>query len=136
MVYRDPFEMVNEHIRRFSGDVAAVIDPLDAEGYTDVRHGELVVGINVVREHRVLVVLVRMGHVPETNKQRLYRKLLELNFLTTAECAFAIDDQRDSVYLRAMRPLDGLDYVEFRSLMEHIAGVASKVHGLLPELHG
>jgi Tir chaperone protein (CesT) family len=136
MVYRDPFEMVNDYILRFAEEVGTSIAPLDAGGYTDARHGALVVGINAVREHRVLVLLVRMGDVPETNKQRLYRKLLELNFLATAECAFAIDDQREAVYLRTMRALEGLDYVEFRDLMEHIASVADKVHALLPELAG
>lgn len=134
MVYRDPIDMVNDYLRRFGDAVETEIDPLDSGGYTDIRHGSLVIGINAVMEHGVLLILVRMGRVPELNKQRLYRKLLDLNFLTTAECAFAIDDQRDTVYLRVMRPLVGLDYGEFRDLLETCANVASKVRVLLPEL--
>ena len=134
MVYRDPIDMVNDYLRRFGEAVSTSIDPLDSGGYTDIRHGSLVIGINAVLERRVLLVVARIGRVPELNKQRLYRKLLELNFLATAECAFAIDDQRDSVVLRAMRLLEGLDYGEFRDLLETMASVANRVRGLLPEL--
>ncbi len=126
--------MINEYVARFGAAVSAKLDPLDAGGYTDVRYGSLVIGINAVVEHGVLLILARMGRVPEINKQRLYRKLLELNFLATGACSFAIDDEREAVYLRAMRSLDGLAYVDFEHLMENTAAVASRLRGRLPEL--
>lgn len=128
--------MVNAYLRRFGEAVSTQLDPLDDGGYTDVRYGSLVIGINAVVEHGVLLILARMGPVPEINKQRLYRKLLELNFLATGPCSFAIDDEREAVYLRAMRPLAGLDYVDFADLMESTAAVASRLRGRLPELEG
>jgi Tir chaperone protein (CesT) family len=126
--------LVNEYLQRFGERVAVHIAPLDNGGFTDVRFGALVIGVNAVVEHGVLLILVRMGPVPEVNKQRLYRKLLELNFLATGACSFAIDDQREAVYLRAMRPLAGLDYIDFASLMENTAAVAARLRGRLPEL--
>jgi hypothetical protein len=91
MVYRDPIDMVNEYIRRFGRSVDADLHPLDASGYTDVRHGPLVIGINAFVEKDVLLILVRMCKVPDEHPEELYRKLLELNFLSTRSCSFAID---------------------------------------------
>ncbi len=136
MVYRDPIEMVNDYLRRFGEAVSATLDPLDADGYTDVRHGSLIIGINTLVEQGVLLILVRMGRVPSVNKQRLYRKLLELNFLSTGSCAFAIDEQLDWVYLRAVRPLPGLDYEEFADLLKTSVSVATTMLSRLPELEG
>jgi hypothetical protein len=134
MVYPDPIEMVNDYLRRFGQAVSAEFDPLDNDGYTDVRHGSLLIGINAIVEHGVLLILVRMGRVPAVNKQRLYRKLLELNFLATGACSFAIDERLDWVYLRALRPLNGLDYEEFEGLLETAVAVAEKMLTRLPEL--
>lgn len=132
----DPIETVNEYIRRFGRSVGVDLHPLDASGYTDVRHGSLVIGINAFVEKDVLLILVRMCKVPETQREALYRKLLELNFLSTRSCSFAIDSQRELVYLRAMRPLDGLDYQEFVDLLKTAAAVASKLRDQVPDHHG
>jgi hypothetical protein len=134
MVYRDPIEMVNDYILRFGQAVAVPFDPLDEGGYTDVRFESLLIGINVVVEHGVLLILARMGGVPAIGRERLYRKLLEMNFLATAGLSFAIDDERDAVYLRALRPLAGLDYEDFAGLLETTAKVASKLRPRVPEL--
>jgi hypothetical protein len=134
-VSRDPIEMVNEYIRRFGRSVDVDLHPLDASGYTDVRHGSLVIGINAFVEKDVLLILVRMCKVPTEHPEALYRKLLELNFLSTRSCSFAIDAQRGLVYLRAMRPLDGLDYDEFVDLLQTAAAVATKLRDQVPDNH-
>jgi hypothetical protein len=64
----------------------------------------------------------------------LYRKLLELNFLATRSCCFAIDEERKILYLRAMRTLDGLDYEEFVDLLETVATVGNKMRERVAEL--
>lgn len=135
MIYRDPIEMVNEYIRRFGRSVGVDLHPLDASGYTDVRHGSLVIGINAFVEKDVLLILVRMCKVPEENPESLYRRLLELNFIATRSCSFAIDPERQLVYLRAMRPLDGLDYDEFVDLLKTAAAVATKLRDKVPDGH-
>jgi hypothetical protein len=132
---RDPIDMVNEYIRRFGRSVDADLHPLDASGYTDVRHGSLVIGINAFVEKDVLLILVRMCKVPDEHPEELFRKLLELNFLSTRSCSFAIDAHRRLVYLRAMRPIDGLDYEEFVDLLKTAAAVASKLRDQVPDPH-
>lgn len=134
MVHGDPIDMINDYIRRFGRSVDADLHPLDATGYTDVRHGSLVIGINAFVEKGVLLILVRMCKVPDAHPEALYRRLLELNFLATRACSFAIDAQRQLVYLRAMRPLDGLDYEEFVDLLKTAAAVAAKLREQVPEL--
>ena len=131
MPYRDATAMVNDYIKRFGAAVCVELHPLDADGYTDVRHGAIVIGINVYLERNVILILARMGKLPEHNAEALYRKL---NFLATRSCCFAVDEQRKRVYLRAMRSLDALDYAEFADLLETVASVAETMRSKLPEL--
>ena len=125
-VYRDATEMVNDYIQRFGEAVGVAIAPLDEDGYTDVRRGTATVGINVVEEHGILLFLSRMMSVPGDNREVFYRRLLELNFVQTSDGAFAIDKQRDAVYLRAFRRLSGLDFEEFEDLLHTVASVADE----------
>jgi hypothetical protein len=136
MIYRDRIEMVNDYIRRFGESVAVELHPLDADGYTDLRHGAVVIGVNACVDRDVLLILARMGPVPERESVGLYRKLLELNFLATRACCFAIDEERKILYLRAMRTLDGLDYEEFVDLLETVAAVGNKMRERVPEFAG
>ncbi|MEM9195247.1 MAG: YbjN domain-containing protein [Myxococcota bacterium] len=133
-VYRDAEDMVNDYIRRFGEAVGVDLDPLDEDGYTDVRRGSATVGINVLQEHGILLFLSRIMDVPSGDREAFYRRLLELNFLVTSDGAFAIDKDRDAVYLRALRRLSGLDYEEFEDLLHTIATVADEWDDRLTEL--
>lgn len=134
MRYSDPIAMVNDYIRRFGEAVAVELHPLDADGYTDLRHGSIVIGINAYVERNVLLIVARMGALPGRDCAELYRKLLELNFLATRSCCFAIDERKQRVYLRAMRALHGLHYDEFAELLETVASVAELMRTQIPEL--
>lgn len=133
-VYRNAAEMVNDYIKRFGLAVGVDLDPLDEDGYTDVRRGSATVGINVLEEHGILLFLSRIMDVPREGREAFYRRLLELNFLVTSDGAFAIDKDRDAVYLRALRRLSGLDYEEFEDLLHTIATVADEWDDRLGEL--
>lgn len=133
-VFRNAVEMVNDYIKRFGATVGVELDPLDADGYTDVRRGSATVGINVLEEHGLLLFLSRIMNVPTDGREAFYRRLLELNFLVTSDGAFAIDKDRDAVYLRALRRLSGLDYEEFEDLLHTIATVADEWDDRLNEL--
>lgn len=133
-VYRDATEMVNDYIRRFGEAVGVDLEPLDEDGYTDVRRGSATVGINVLEEHGILLFLSKIMDVPREDREVFYRRLLELNFLVTSDGAFAIDKDRDAVYLRALRRLSGLDYEEFEDLLHTIATVADEWDDRLTEL--
>lgn len=137
-VYRDATEMVNDYLRRFGDAVGVELDPLDGDGYTQVRRGSATVGINVLHEHGVLLFLSRMMEVPRdgAGREALYRRLLELNFLVTSDAAFAIDKDKDVVYLRALRRLSGLDYEEFEDLLHTMASVADEWDDRLAQMFG
>jgi Tir chaperone protein (CesT) family len=134
VLHAEAIEMVNSYIRRFGHAVAVDLHLLDSDGYTDVRHGTVVIGINACVERNVLLILARMGSVSDSDSPKLYRKLLELNFLTTRACCFAIDEQRQCLYLRAMRSLDALEYEEFVDLLENVASVAETLRPKFAEL--
>ncbi len=133
-IYRDAVEMVNDYLKRFGASVGVELDPLDEDGYTDVRRGSATVGINVLEEHGILLFLSRIMEVPKEGREAFYRRLLELNFLVTSDAAFAIDKDKDAAYLRALRRLSGLDYEEFEDLLHTMATVADEWDDRLAEL--
>jgi hypothetical protein len=132
--YRDAVEMVNDYLRRFGQSVNVELDPLDEDGYTDVRRGSATVGINVLEEHGILLFLSRIMDLPKDGRETFFRRLLELNFLVTSDAAFAIDKDKDAVYLRALRRLSGLDFEEFEDLLHTMATVADEWDDRLSEL--
>lgn len=133
-VYRDAAEMVNDYLRRFAAAIDLDVEPLDADGYTELTRGSAQVGINVLEEHGILLLLSRMMDVPKKGREEFYRCLLELNFLVTSDAAFAIDRDRSAVYLRAHRRLSGLDFEEFEDLVRTVARLADEWDDRLAEL--
>src|SRR5206468_7393141 len=114
---------VDDYLKKFVESVGVSIPPLDGDGYTQIRRGSAVIGINVLEDAGVLVFLSPMLPVPVDTARRaeLYRFLLEKNFLATSDGAFAIDKDKDAVYLRALRGLEGLDFEEFADLIDNIS---------------
>lgn len=118
--------MVNAYLARFSERAGLELRPLDETGYTQTRKGSASIGVNVLDEHGVLLMLAPVCPVPKTGREALYRKLLELSFLTTADASFAIDAAKDEVFVRALRRLSGLDYEEFEDLLDTVGRVADE----------
>jgi len=124
-VFRDGRSMVNAYIQRFTEKhEGANLPPLDETGYTQLRRGSASVGVNVLDDHGVLLFLAPVIPVVSEGREAFYRRLLELSFLATSDAAFAIDAQKDEVYLRAVRRISGLDYEEFEDLLETVGKVA------------
>jgi hypothetical protein len=118
--------LVNAYLTRFAARANKEIAPLDANGYSQLKKGSVSIGINVLEDHGVLLILAPIMPVPKTNRESLYRRLLELSFLTTSDAAFAIDHAKDEVYVRALRRLSGLDYEEFEDLVATVARVSDE----------
>ena len=133
MSYR---ERVDEYLRRFGEAVSVAIPPLDGDGYTQIKRGSATVGINVLEDRGVLMFLSPMMPVPAGKREELYRYLLEKNFLATSDGAFAIDKDTDTVYLRSLRGLEGLDYEEFTDLIDTLGRVADQYDDELASLFG
>jgi len=133
-VYRDAAEMVNDYLRRFGEARGVELEPLDEDGYGEVHRGSAQVGINVLEDHGILLLLSRIMEVPKEGREEFYRRLLELNFLVTSDAAFAIDKDRDALYLRAHRRLGGLDFEEFDDLLRTVADLADEWDDRLAEL--
>jgi hypothetical protein len=117
---------VAEYIQRFSELIGVPIDPLDKDGFTQVARGSATVGINVVEQKGFILFLAPIMEVPQHNREVLYRKLLELNYLATEDGAFAIDRESGRVYLRALRSLEALDFEEFVDMLDTVARIADE----------
>ena len=121
--------MINAYLARFGERAGARLELLDSTGYTIVRKGSASVGINVLEDHGVLLFIAPVMPLPPAEsgkREALFRRLLELSFLTTSDAAFAIDTQRDEVVARSLRRLSGLDYEEFEDLLETVGKVADE----------
>jgi len=123
MTFRDT---LNQFIARFAELAGVEIPPLDEEGYTAVKRGSATIGINLLEEHGLLVFLAPIMRVPDKNQLEFYRRLLELNFLSTSDGAFAIDRKTGIVHLRAIRGLEGLDFEEFVDILDTVGAVADE----------
>ena len=137
-VFENARAMVDAYLQRFSERAGTNLSPLDESGYTTVRKGSAVVGINVLEDHGVLLILAPVMKVPKAggNREKLFRRLLEMSFITTADAAFAIDEQKEEVFVRALRRLSGLDYEEFEDLVATVAKVADEWDDLLKKEFG
>jgi hypothetical protein len=124
--FSDARAMVNAYLARFGERAGSRLEPLDAGGYTLVRKGSAGIGINVLEDHGVLLFVAPVMPLPDTGRETLYRRLLELSFLATSDAAFAIDADRDEVVVRALRRLSGLDYEEFEDLLDTVGKVADE----------
>jgi hypothetical protein len=122
--YPDARSMINAYLTRFGERSGARLEPLDGTGYTLVKKGSVGVGVNMLEDHGVLLFVAPLMAVPIGEREVLYRRLLELSFLTTSDGAFAIDTQREEIVVRALRRLSGLDYEEFEDLLETVGKVA------------
>jgi hypothetical protein len=125
-VFSEARAMVNAYIARYASRSSLALDPLDELGYTQLRKGSASVGINILEDHGVILFLAPVMSVPAHGREALYRRILELSFLTTSDAAFAIDAQRDEIFVRALRRLSGLDYEEFEDLLATVGRVADE----------
>lgn len=136
----DARTMIADYLERFSRDVSQAsgvdihFEPLDNEGYTSVARGSATVGINVLSEHGILLLLCTISPLPRNGAERIFRKLLELNYLDTSDAAFAIDKRSETLVLRSLRRLAGLDYEEFADLLNTVAAVADALDDQIREM--
>lgn len=124
--FADARTMVNAYLSHFAERAGTKLEALDESGYTQVKKGSASIGVNVLDDHGVLLFLAPVMKVPLTGRESLYRRILELSFLTTSDAAFAIDAEKDEVYVRALRRLSGLDYEEFEDLLDTVGKVADE----------
>lgn len=125
-VYATANEMVDAYLARYASRSSISIAKLDDLGYSQFRKGSATIGINVLADEGVLLVLSPVLAVPKAKREALYRKLLEASFISTSDAAFAIDQQKEEVYVRALRRLSGLDYEELVDLVATVAEVSDE----------
>lgn len=128
--------MVDVYLTRFTERSGIAMKPLDENGYTQLRKGSATIGVNVLDDHGVMLLISPIMTVPTKGREQLYRRLLELSFLTTADASFAIDAAKDEVYVRALRRLSGLDYEEFEDLLDTVSRVADEWDDVLKREFG
>lgn len=119
-------ELVNLYLERYATQVGLTITPLDTQGYTSFNDAKTSIGINVLLEEMVLMVLCPIMPLPKDGHLELYDKLLKLNFLETSDAAFAIDAEKEVIYLRAFRGLVGLDYEECFDILQTMRAIADR----------
>jgi hypothetical protein len=134
--FPDAQAMVNAYLARFAERAGTALKPLDENGYTLARKGSASIGVNVLDDHGLLLLMAPVMAVPRNGREALYRRLLELSFLATADASFAIDSAKDEIFVRALRRLSGLDYEEFEDLLDTVGRVADEWDDVLKREFG
>jgi hypothetical protein len=124
--FADAPAMVNAYLERFAKRSGTEPGALDENGYIQLQKGSASIGVNVLDDHGVLLIIAPVMPVPIAGREALYRRILELSFLTTADASFAIDAAKDEIFVRALRRLSGLDYEEFEDLLDTVGRVADE----------
>ncbi len=123
-VFPDARAMVNAYITRLNERAGAHHGTLDDTGHVAIKRGSAKVSLSVLDDHGVLLLVAPVMSVPLARREDFYRRLLELSFIATSDAAFAIDEEKNEVCVRALRRLSGLDYEEFEDLVETVGKVA------------
>jgi hypothetical protein len=133
--FADAKKMVNAYLARFASratlpdDESGLVDPtprLDSTGYAQVQRGGATIGINVLEEQGVLMVFTPIMPVPLAGREALYRRLLELSFVTTSDASFAVNTHQEEIVVRSLRRLSALDYEEFEDIVATVGEVADR----------
>ncbi|MCK9521694.1 MAG: YbjN domain-containing protein [Proteobacteria bacterium] len=130
---------INAFIDTFSQEVSRALGQemrfpsLDASGVSRLSRGSANIEIHVYEASGELLLLSRIMPAPQQDRAACCQYLLELNFAATAEAAFAIDRDTDTICLRTFRSLEGLDYEEFETLLQSIGATADEWDDRLKE---
>jgi hypothetical protein len=132
-------ERVNSFIAKFSAEVSRAIGKeirfpaLNESGVSRLSRGSASIEIHVFEESDEILFLSRIMPVPAQQGEECCRYLLELNFTSTSDGAFAIDRETDTICLRAFRNLAGMDYDEFETILQSVGSVADEWDDRLKE---
>jgi hypothetical protein len=119
----DPKARVSELLARFAAERNVTLPPLSDDGTGSIQRGSAVVTIHVLEDKHVLLLLAKVAAAPKLDEAKA-RRLLQLSFVDTADCAFALHPQTGDLYLRIYRGIEGLDYEEFEDMVHTIAHTA------------
>ena len=131
MSKQDYFQKVNEFLKRM-GDLG----PLDSDGTCLLGRGDAQIGIKLLPDKDLLMVASPVIKLPETNLLPLFRKLLTLNYTETSDAAFSLNEDFGTIDLQIKRPLEGLDFLEFKRAVTVVGEVADKLNDVLREEFG
>jgi hypothetical protein len=99
---------------------------LDSDAVCFLQQGDMHVGVKLLLEDNLLMVASPVMNLPETNLLPLFRKLLTLNYADTFDAAFSLNERFGTIDLQIKRPLEDLDYSEFRRAVGIVGRAANK----------
>ena len=84
----------------------------------------------------MLLFFAPIMKVPKLNREALYRRLLETFVPATSDAAFAIDAEKEEVFVRALRRLSGSTTRSSRTCCDTVGKVADTWDDALREEFG
>jgi hypothetical protein len=113
----NPEENINQYLKSmgFSTSLAP------AEGMPNVRFAVVShMGVNmaIVLDGPFVYPTVNLGYVPKMNVAPLLRRMLNLNAVMGGPQFFVRED--DSIGMQVARQVEGLDFVEFKSMLDSL----------------
>lgn len=115
----DPESMVTQFLRNLGlNAVFQVVNPMCKYALLNYCGLNLVIQMD---QNQFIQFNAGIGFVPKANLVALYRRLLELNS-TSINWWFAIEPTQDNVQIRSSRPIQGIDFAEFKAILDVLVG--------------
>jgi hypothetical protein len=124
-------QKVNDYLKQMGG-----FGPLDADASCFLQWRDIHIGVRLLFDKGLLMVASPVINLPEVNLLPLFRKLLTLNHADTFDAAFSLNERFGTIDLQIKRPLEDLDYSEFRRAVGIVGRVASKFVNVLRQDFG
>lgn len=126
--FKKAVEKINDYLHKFTGSKTQLADSSSGSSFlanTLITHSSITTEVGVMQLQNQpkpdVVFSSAVVKVPKENIVVFFRQLLAWNYLSTDVAHFALSENHDTIYLVLRRPIENLDYDEFRDMLQKIS---------------
>jgi len=128
--FKTSVKLINDYLKKFDSRISPLSEKMTGDmpmASTYLSYANIKTEVAVIKPKGQtwsdLIFSAAVCPLPKENLLPFYRQLLVWNNFQTDVAHFAINDQQGVVFMVMRRPVSGLDYSEFRHIVEKISSV-------------
>ncbi len=141
--FKNGVKLINGYLKKLDSRVSPLSEKMMGDmpmASTDISYANIKTEVAVVKPKGQtwsdLIFSAAVCPLPKVNLLPFYRQLLVWNNFQTDVAHLAISDAQNAVFMVMRRPVSGLDYSEFRHIVEKISTVTLNVIFMLRQQFG
>ncbi|MCW4029945.1 MAG: YbjN domain-containing protein [Candidatus Bathyarchaeota archaeon] len=126
--FKKAVDKINEYLHKFTGNKNPLTDSSSGGSFladTLITYSSITTEVGVMQLQNQakpdVVFSSPVVKVPKENPVVFFRQLLAWNYLSTDVAHFALSEKHDTIYLVLRRPVENLDYDEFRDMLQKVS---------------